>query len=252
MSPFQTQFNSTLFMMNALNSYSSSNAFSSYNYSMPSLFGGSFGSFGSFNTPSINVFGLLNSFNFSASSFQFPAFNFGTFGTNVRSNNGNNRRVSLTTNRAQNAVELAKSQIGVRENGSSNDSIDVRKYKNGARNSNAWCGSFVSWCYGSGQNSNNSDTFGFDESTQSIKNKAIRAGHYASVKSDYVPQVGDVAVWSYSSSTGHVGIVSKVYADGSFETIEGNCGNKVQSVRRTRNTENLNGFVKMNEWTAQA
>ena len=263
MTPINGQFNTALLMMNALGSFSSN---SSSSYASSSIFGcgsafNAFNSFNEFNTPSVfnanlNILSLLNSFNYQPSfNFNFfsaPAatqvpsfnFNFGSFGTNVAAH----RSVRLTSDKAQNAVSLATSQIGVRENGSSNDSIEVRKYKNGARNSNAWCASFVSWCYGRGQNNNNAKTFGYDQSTQSIRAKAMNAGHYSSKNSSYVPQVGDLAIWRYSSSTGHVGIISKVNPDGSFETIEGNCDNKVQRVTRTRNGKDFDGFVRMNEW----
>ncbi len=246
MTPINAQFNTALFMLNALNSVSSSNTFSAFDNS---VFGGfsSFNTFGSM-TPSFNVFGFLSNFKMPAMNFNFssttttqmPTFNFGSFGTNVSTR--------LTSNRAQNAVSLATSQIGVRENGSSNDSIDIRRYKNGSKDANPWCASFVSWCYGRGQNGNNSKTFGYDASTQSIRAKAMRAGKYSSKDSGYVPQVGDIAMWRYSSSSGHVGIVSKVNPDGSFETIEGNCDNKVQRVTRTRSANGFDGFVRMNEW----
>lgn len=258
MTPINAQFNTALFMMNAMKSFSSSNTFSAYNTNSIFGLGSSFGSFNSFNTNATATLGLLNAlnsfnfqmpafnFNFSATSaVQTPSFNFGSFGTNVRANSSN---VTFTSNKARNAVSLATSQIGVRENGSSNDSIDVRKYKNGAVNSNAWCASFVSWCYGQGQNDGNKKTFGYDESTQSIRAKAINAGHYSSKNSGYVPQVGDLAIWRYTASSGHVGIISKVNADGSFETVEGNCDNKVQKVTRTINSKDFDGFVRMNEW----
>lgn len=160
-----------------------------------------------------------------------------------------------TTPSCLTAVRLAEAeyQKGVREIGSSNDSIDIRKYKNGARNNHQWCGYFTSWLYGSGQGTNNNSTFGFTGSSQAIKKRAIDAGCYAYKNSGYTPKVGDLAMWTKTASTGHVGIVTKVYSDGSFDVIEGNSGNKVakhhyssqSSVGRT-----FNGFVKMNEWTA--
>lgn len=260
MTPINAQFNSTLFMLNAFNSFASNNSFSTT--SSASIFGNTMPAFGNFDSFSANasLLNAFNSFNFQMPAFNFqmpafnfnfsaapavnmPTFNFGSFGTNVRSH-----QVRFTSNRAQNAVSLAMSQIGVRENGSSNDGAQIREYKNGQANSNAWCASFVSWCYGRGQNGNNAKTFGYDASTQSIRRKAQNAGYYSELSTGYVPQVGDLAIWKYSEGKGHVAIVTKVNADGSFETVEGNCGNKVQRVTRTRNTESLHGFVRMNEW----
>ena len=44
---------------------------------------------------------------------------------------GVKEKFALTSDAVENAVELAESQVGVHENGSSNDSADIRKYKNG-------------------------------------------------------------------------------------------------------------------------
>lgn len=160
-----------------------------------------------------------------------------------------------TTPSCLTAVRLAEAeyQKGVREIGSSNDSVDIRKYKNGARNNHQWCGYFTSWLYGSGQGTDNNSTFGFTGSSQAIKNRAINAGCYAYKNSGYTPKVGDLAMWTKSASTGHVGIVTKVYSDGSFDVIEGNSGNKVAKHHYTSQSSvgsTFNGFVKMNEWTA--
>lgn len=246
MTPINAEFNTALLMLNAFNSFSSSNTFSSNSFDAGIFAGSTFNAFGSM-TPSFNIFSALSNFQMPAFNFDFsslsastPSFNFGSFGTNVSAR--------LTSNKAQNAVSLATSQIGVSENGTSNDSIDIRRYKNGSKDSNPWCASFVSWCYGRGQNGNNAKTFGYDASTQSIRSKAINAGKYSSKTTGYVPQVGDIAMWRYNSSSGHVGIVSKVNPDGTFETIEGNCDNKVQKVTRSRSSEGFDGFVRMNEW----
>ena len=207
-------------------------------------------SFGNMNTSvdysALNALASMNSIMTAMPSFgamSTPSYNFGSCGTNVRSNN-----VSLTNNKVSNAISLAKSQIGVTENGSSNNSADVNKYRFGRANGNPWCASFVSWCYCQGQNGNNKKTFGFDESTQSIRRKAERAGKYSTKASGYRPQVGDLAVWKYNENSGHVGIISKINNDGSFQVVEGNCGNAVQETTRSMRTEGLHGFVRMNEW----
>ena len=227
--------------------------FQGFNFNLPALNMPLFSGFAGFNNnffsaPSFNL-GSFNSTNFSTSFNLFPAlgqqtFSFGgSFGTNVRSN-----RVSLTSDKAKNAVQLALSEIGTAEVGHSNNSAGVNKYRGGSANGTAWCASFVSWCYGQGQNSNNAKTFGYTQSSQAIKNKAQEKGYYSSLSSGYTPVAGDIAVWTYSADKGHVGIISKVYADGSFDVVEGNCSDKVQQVHRSRNTKDLAGFVRMNEW----
>lgn len=162
--------------------------------------------------------------------------------------------LDFSSNRALNAVKVAEAELakGVREIGSSNDSVDIRKYKNGAANNAQWCQYFSSYCYGAGQGSSNRDTFGFDGSTQSVKRKAINAGYYAYKNSGYTPKKGDLAMWTKSASTGHVGIVSEVYPDGSFDVIEGNSGNAVRKHHYASQSSvgsTFNGFVKMSEWT---
>ncbi len=217
---------------------------------------GLFSAMNSFNFSSgINPF---SSFNFSNLNFSmlvmpavnFPTFNFSNFATSTYGASATVSRPSLTGRRVQDALRLAESQIGVREQTGHNDGAQIDVYRNGRHNGAAWCASFVSWCYGQGQNTDNSTTFGYDASSQSIRKKAQKAGFYQTVQSGYVPQVGDIAVWDNGDGTGHVGIVSKVNDDGSFETIDGNYSDQVRRVRRTRSSQNLSGFVQMNEWIA--
>ena len=263
MTPITNQFNNALFAINALRSFAQAGS----SFSNPSIFGSyNFNTFSAFNSDLFSLASMapvrfqMPTFNFSAFNFNMPAmqtaavtapsFNFGSFGTNVRATSP--QQVRLTSNRVQNALSLAASQIGVREVGSTNNGAEVNKYRGGRADGQAWCASFVSWCYGQGQNGDNSKTFGYDSSTQSIRRKAERAGHYSTKESGYVPQVGDLAMWKYSESTGHVGIITKVYPDGSFDTIEGNCDNKVQRVHRSKSSDGFHGFVRMNEWIAES
>ena len=160
-------------------------------------------------------------------------------------------KYTVSSDIVEKALELAESQIGVRENGGSNDSAEIRKYKNGAANGNPWCASFTSWLYGAGQGSSNDKTFGYTASSQEIKRQANSAGCYASKNSNYVPQKGDLAMWSKSASTGHVGIVSEVYSDGSFDVIEGNSGNSVKKRHYSSKHSvggGFDGFVQMDKW----
>lgn len=246
--------NSTLLTMNLMNSFRPTADFYSTGLGSTSIFGGSFGAMTSpismpmFNMPlfQMPVLPMLNSFNFFNSAPKMQTFNFGSFGTNVRAN----LNYQCKTPQASTALRLATSQIGVREVGNSNNGAEVNKYRFGKADGNPWCASFVSWCYGAGQNGNNKKTFGYDASTQSIRRKAEKAGFYATKQSGYAPKAGDLAIWKYDNASGHVGIVSKVNADGTFEVIEGNSQNKVQKTIRTMASANLHGFVKMDEWLA--
>ncbi len=165
--------------------------------------------------------------------------------------------LDFSSNRALNAVKVAEAELakGVKEINQSNDSTDIRKYKRGAVNNSPWCQYFASYCFGDGQGSSNKDTFGFDGSTQNVKTKANRLGYYARKNSGYTPKVGDLAMWTKSAISGHVGIVSAVYSDGSFDVIEGNSGKNTDSVvknhYKSQNSVSptFDGFVKMSEWT---
>lgn len=179
----------------------------------------------------------------------------GTQTQNIASNTKSKISIAKTTTPTVNtAIELAKSQIGIKEDGKSNDSKEIRKYKNGEVNNNPWCASFVSWIYGAGQNSDNSKTFGYSSSSQEIRRKAENAGFYATKNSGYKPTVGDLMVITYEDASsnnrgkGHIGIIVSVNPDGTFDTIEGNLSNQVKRVTRSMQTKNLHGFVKMNEW----
>ncbi len=249
MTPIRPQFNAGLLAMNALQELSKQNTVSGMD---ASVFGSNLGSLNS-QMAMMNAFSQLQSFNFSmpampampAFNFNFssmPSFNF-NFGSLLTS--GRTSNVSLTSDKAKNAVQLALSQVGVREVGT-NSGADVTKYKNGRADNNPWCASFVSWCYGRGQNGNNSKTFGYTASSQEIRRKAEQAGFYRKASSGYTPKTGDVVVWNYGGGKGHVGIVASVNGDGSFKTVEGNCSDSVRQVTRQRSE--VDGFVQMNEW----
>lgn len=170
------------------------------------------------------------------------------------------QKTANITNEVQRALMLARQEYrnGVRENGKSNDSAEVRKYKNGAKNNNPWCASFSSWLYGRGQNSSNNSTFGYTASSQEIMRQADAKGHFAHKNSGYKPKAGDLVVWTKVGDTnhGHVGIVDEVTSNG-YWTIEGNTsGGKVDRKFYSFNKQDISsklkfsGFAKMSEWLA--
>lgn len=248
------------------NSFGSLTGFNNFNNAgftrpeMNSNFKG-FSGFGSLNTQSAFNFNGFSNFGFSLnteSAFTFNGFSgfnsqsvnggFSAFSNFLGFNSRNNNSVSLTSNKALNALALAKSQIGVREATGNNDGAQINEYRNGSTARTQWCASFASWCFGRGQGSNNSKTFGYEQSSQAMRVKAEKAGYYSTLGSGYVPKPGDIAIWKKSASTGHVGIVEKVNADGSYTIIEGNCGDAVQRMTRRSSDANLHGFIRMNEW----
>jgi len=152
------------------------------------------------------------------------------------------------------ALEFLEANLGARENGSSNDGEFMRLVKHGAKNNLPWCAYTV--CYALELAGLAGKTTGYTGSSQEIKRKAQNAGCYAGKNSGYTPQRGDLAMWTNAGgATGHVGMVSQVYPDGSFDVIEGNSGNALR--KRHYSSVNsagasFNGFVQMNKWTQMA
>ncbi len=275
MTPILPKFNTGLFAINtlfgvsSLNSISRMNAFNSFGSVFSALnhlksFNSEISLFGMMNQ-SLSNFSSTSSFsamqslpsmpalNFNFSNLSMPAmpampsfnFNFGSLLTSGRTN-FSNPSFAATSTKAQRAVQAALSQVGVQEIGNTNNGAEINKYRNGVQNGVAWCASFVSWCYGQGQNDNNNKTFGYTASSQDIREKAEKAGYYKKSNSGYTPKVGDVVIWNYGSGKGHAAIVSAVNSDGTFQTVEGNCSNAVRKM--TRNKNEVDGFVQMNEW----
>lgn len=74
----------------------------------------------------------------------------------------------------------------------------------------------------------------------------------ASDKAEYIAQnvkVGDIMIEKRGGKS-HTGIVTKVNPDGSFETVEGNCSNKVKTRSYSANSSTLSGFVTLDSYVA--
>ena len=244
----------TLYSGNTYNSYNlgyNSNPFSSY---VPAF--NTNWSSGSYVNP-FSTGGLGGDDFFSSSFGAFGSILTNGFQSSTAHNQiGGNGNTSYTgkNNVVNRALQLAyrELQLGVKEdirnNKGTNDSKEIRKYKHGAVNSNEWCGYFVSWLYEQGQNRNNNNTFGYQANSQAMRRKAESKGFYAKKNSGYTPKPGDIMVLKKNEYKGHVGIVTKVFADGSFETIEGNQSNKVTKVHSKMSRKNLDGFIRMEDW----
>ncbi len=138
----------------------------------------------------------------------------------------------------QAALELAVSQIGVKE--SPPDSNQV-KYSSWYGMVGPWCAMFVTWCY---------ETNKRRESPSFVKGSRYayvpyivadaRAGKNGLVTTDD-PVPGDLVCydWQWDSEYDHVGLFEKWAGGGSFQAIEGNTSTSNQSnggqvMRRTR------------------
>ena len=144
----------------------------------------------------------------------------------------------LGTGQGSDAVRWALSHEGVSE---SNNPGTVRAFSRGRWQ--PWCADFVSQAYA---NSPGGSPFGHQSSVAGIlswgrqNNKFFNAGTAASNPGMLRP--GDIAVWK-SNGRSHVGLVTGVNRDGTFNTIEGNSGDAVR--RRTHSFgRGLTGFVR--------
>ena len=124
-----------------------------------------------------------------------------------------------------------------------------------------WCAQFVSWVYNRASKATgvenpllgmhtpkgfSSTVFGFG----AAKRKGLVLGPIEQL------MLGDIIVWKKTPVTGHTGIITKIYDDGSFDVTEGNTsavdhssrnGGEVATHRHTRTDGkhgNLLGFIR--------
>ena len=135
------------------------------------------------------------------------------------------------------AVDWARSQLGVSE---SKNPGTVRGYSNG--NWQAWCADFVSKSF----SKTGGSPFGHKSSVAGILAWGKKNDRFTSAKEMAKDpsklQAGDIATWK-SNGKSHVGLVTSVNKNGTFNTIEGNTGDKV--AERTHGFgKGLTGFVR--------
>lgn len=121
---------------------------------------------------------------------------------------------------AQELIRIAESFVGVRERGGNNRGPEVEMFQRtiGGAAGEAWCMSFVQYCI-----------------KQAEAATGARSGIHRSEGCQNVwynspsnmrrsrPEPGSVVIWGRRNSwQGHTGVVVKVHANGSFETVEGN------------------------------
>lgn len=150
-----------------------------------------------------------------------------------------------------NAIKLAFEEIGVSEDldadGIGHNTGEMLKY--GGAEGDAWCAGFVSWLYGSGQDRDNSSTFGYEIGVWELSQDAVNAGYYSD-KSEYTPVAGDIMI-QQNNGASHTGMVVKTDNEYVY-TIEGNAGDKVRAKKYKLDGEGyqkISGYIRMNEWT---
>lgn len=157
---------------------------------------------------------------------------------------GGSANVDYSSDAAQRVVEVAKGELGHKENRGEN----INKYNDwffGQGTANPWCMAFVQWCFNQAGVEIHRDgqctaLFNWYKS-------------YQPEKVSNTPHVGDIYIRTRAEGgkgAGHTGIVSNVEAN-SFHTIEGNTGNDTVAERRHEmNEQSLLGFITPYEKTS--
>lgn len=156
-----------------------------------------------------------------------------------------NPDVITGTGTAANAAKIALGERGNKESDGS-----YHKYTNG-RNE-AWCADFVNYAF---KKANGGKTpWGGDfTSVNQLKSWGESKGLYSQQKDGSGINTGDVAIFKgtyinkkgQSEKISHTGIVTRIDADGTIHTIEGNTSDKVAERSYNPGDSRLTGFVKM-------
>ena len=146
-------------------------------------------------------------------------------------------------------LDVALSQVGVKEETGQNDGVPAQRYARGDKV--AWCAAFVLWC---------------NERSDDVKIAGDLKEHYAMRSVTQMdlrltargwmlgkgqrPQPGDVIFFgnrgrSDVGVTGrHVGLVERVDGD-HVHTVEGNYSNQVAKVRHRLDDKRITGFARL-------
>ena len=152
------------------------------------------------------------------------------------------------------ALEIAISQLGVREKGSSNAGPQVDQYLKsvGLKPGYPWCMAFVYWCYNQAAGSLCFPNFLIRTGGvlhQWIEQQPTRKIILDKVlKRPAIVQPGAVFIMDYGKGTGHTGLVERIQ-DGLVYTIEGNTNDEgsregFEVCRRTRKLISIKGFIQ--------
>jgi cell wall-associated NlpC family hydrolase len=152
-------------------------------------------------------------------------------------------RTRLPASRSGNRVlDVARSQLGVRERTGRNDGVPAERYANGRRE--PWCADFVSWAHRQAGKTIPGNQRSL-ASVQHMEDQMKRNGMFHRG----TPQPGDVIFFrnrggSDRGSGRHVGIVERV-ANGRVHTIEGNSGNMVRRRSYPLGLSRISGYGRV-------
>lgn len=129
------------------------------------------------------------------------------------------RNVPPASSPTDKLLDVARSYVGVREQGT-NRGREVEMFQRaiGGADGEPWCMSFAQFCLQKAGAETKVDPKVFrSEHCLTVWNKSPKSQQLSK------PEPGSLVIWRHgNSSSGHVGIVEKVHADGTFTTIEGN------------------------------
>ncbi|MFP2907590.1 peptidoglycan-binding protein [Pyxidicoccus sp. 3LFB2] len=144
------------------------------------------------------------------------------------------------------AMAIEELKAGAGEEGGPNAGPWIRKYLNGqAPEGNAWCAGFVSWCFWQDPGG---PPFPYTVSARKLLGELGQRGWAHLSGERYLPQPGDLVVWSRVDSGGredHVGLVHHV-AYGMLYTVEGSHAPRVQGFSyELSHMERLLGYAQV-------
>lgn len=130
-----------------------------------------------------------------------------------------------------------------------------RLFSNGKKQ--AWCADFVT-CVAKETFGNKLPSDFGSSSVSELRSWANENDCYlkmpSSDKANFIAQnikVGDIMI-EKDGGKSHTGIVTQVNPDGSFETVEGNCSNKVSKCNYSANSKTLSGFITLDKYASMA
>ena len=194
---------------------------------------------------STNLWNTPQYFDYSSNNiFENYTFNTPTIGDTFYSSRKKNNSLQLRL------VDRAKSYLG-----KVNSDAEGNRLFSGGRNQ-PWCADFVSSVTKETFGSRLPASFKKFSSVSELRSWGQSNGCYSTVpsagKAEFIAQnvrVGDIMIEKKGGKS-HTGIVTKVNPDGSFETVEGNCGNKVAARHYSADSPTLSGFISLDRYTA--
>ncbi len=197
-------------------------------------------------------FDTFSSMNSSWNMFTAFSTNWGSFPSGSFSNSKASSNVSCTASlpTCKRIVDVARSYVGK----INSDKAGNKAFSKGQ--DRPWCADFVGYVVNRVYGSRIKD-FPQLNSVNNIRSWGIKHDCYLRTDNSFDKAMliknkvkpGDIMIEKRGDKS-HTGFVCKVYQDGSFDTVEGNCSDSVGIRHYKANSPTLSGFVRMNEYMA--